>query len=213
MELKLNLLDSSVVIIADTHNPSILHPSFLTANKIVPESWKQVDPLMTTPAFSVVNYDNGTSFTAEPTKFQVLSHSEEGRATIASMASSYLGVLPHVRYTAVGINLTAAIGMDDPPSWIRERFIKPGPWTERHEELVATAFKLTYKVDGALLTVSCEPGKVPLTDGVRSATIVVANYHMRLKKQGYEGANEALQTYPDRVKHFYDIAASTFGAT
>ena len=65
------ILNTSVVIVASAHNPSILHPAFLQAQEIVPLDWETIEQPISTPAFSITKYSNGIVFIAESNKFQV----------------------------------------------------------------------------------------------------------------------------------------------
>jgi hypothetical protein len=40
--MKLEIVNTSVVVLAAEHNPTILHPAFLSAQEIVPEGWELI---------------------------------------------------------------------------------------------------------------------------------------------------------------------------
>src|SRR5688572_20388198 len=100
-------LNTAVVVTADAHNPSILHPAFLTAQNVVPAKWEPGEPPLCTPAVSVVKYRNGITFTVEAAKLQVANArppEEPERDPVFPLAANYVRTLPHVKYTGVGIN-------------------------------------------------------------------------------------------------------------
>jgi len=41
--VEITFLDEAIVVLAQSHNPSILHPIFLKTQQIVPEDWEPVD--------------------------------------------------------------------------------------------------------------------------------------------------------------------------
>src|SRR5690348_7266953 len=108
-QVRLELVEASVVVLAQDHNPSILHPSFLASQGIVPEEWQCAEPPICTPAFSVTSYANGVVFTVESHRFQVQDKNPQGNGSTSpapELAARYIRKLPYVRYRAVGINLT-----------------------------------------------------------------------------------------------------------
>ena len=70
--MALELINTTVVVVAQDHNPSILHPSFLTANGVVPTDLELAGPSISTPAFARVLYRNGLSFQAEPDRINIV---------------------------------------------------------------------------------------------------------------------------------------------
>ena len=64
----LAVLNRAVVVLAREHNPTILHPSFLGAQGIVPKDWQLAEPPMCTPPLSMVN---------DPTLLGRMCHSEK----------------------------------------------------------------------------------------------------------------------------------------
>src|SRR5947199_82480 len=100
--MPLQLLNSSIVVTAESHNPTILHPLFLERERIVPEQWRlAADSVVCTPLMSALRFDNGVQMTVETTKLQVIdSSSDDSRSE--EIAARYVTALPHVRYTGVG---------------------------------------------------------------------------------------------------------------
>lgn len=129
--MKLEMLNASVVVLANDHNPSILHPEFLTRAKIVPEEWEASEVVCTQPV-SFVKYNAGTLvFTVDSSKVQIVDSSlalQMDKTTIAEMAKSYITNLPHVRYRAVGVNFNSFVECADSEQWIIRRFLKDAEW-------------------------------------------------------------------------------------
>ena len=99
--MDLQFLNTSVVVIAQDHNPTILHPAFLTSQGIVPDDWQLADAPLCTPAFSFAKYKNGITFDVESNRFVVTEESPAGNpedSRISELAIAYTGTLPHVRY-------------------------------------------------------------------------------------------------------------------
>src|SRR5438094_3822819 len=66
-EVKLGLLNTVIVILARGLNPSVLHPSFLLSEGIVPPDWRPSEPPVCTPKVSIIKYTNGISFLIDET--------------------------------------------------------------------------------------------------------------------------------------------------
>ena len=115
------LFQFSGVVVGQAHNPTILNPDFLAAEGIVPKSWNwSVSETITTPPLSMVRYMNGVTITVEPNKLQVTDPNVEngpGDSKVTEIASEYVRVLPHVRYTASGNNFQSLIHRDSPEEY------------------------------------------------------------------------------------------------
>ncbi len=212
--MRLIPVDSGVVVLAAGHNPTILHASFLKAQRIVGEDWEEADRNITTPAVSVVSFKNGVRFTVEPNKFQVLDvadHEHVGDSRVAEYAKAYLRALPHVRYAAVGMNLTALIECDHASDVLKRSLLREGPWTERPPGLQHAGVKLTYSNDdGSSLNVTLDPGEIRLfSDNRQYAGISVhGNYHSDLAEPGLESALSFIEGYPAISKDFVSFLES-----
>lgn len=115
-------LEVSAVVLAQNHNPTILHPSFLAAEGIVPATWELAAPPLSMPPLATIAYTNGISFAADETRFLVRDIRPVGgreRFRACRLAQAYIDRLPHVPYTAVGINFQAFV---EGPAAIDEAF-------------------------------------------------------------------------------------------
>lgn len=121
----MNILNTSVVVLGENHNPSILHPSFLKAQKIVPSEWvPQEGRIICTPAFSETRYPNSIIFTVDPERIQIKDErppEDVTKSLVTGLATKYVETLPHVPYKAVGVNFAAGIEKVDPGPWMIER--------------------------------------------------------------------------------------------
>src|SRR4051794_32805637 len=85
--LQISFADTTVVVLAQTHNPSILHPAFLTKEGIVPADWALAADPITTPVAAQASYQNGVAIAAQPTRLTIkVENQKEEIAT--SMAVS-----------------------------------------------------------------------------------------------------------------------------
>ena len=103
----LSLVGVSVVTVADSNNPSILNPDFLREFVLPDESWALRDSPICTPVHARVTYSNGVSVQSDP-KRVVFEQSgdalDSAGVAVAEMARRYVRAVPHVKYTAIGIN-------------------------------------------------------------------------------------------------------------
>lgn len=203
--VKFKILSESVVILAQDHNPSILHPYFLSSQAVVPDVWKLAQPPICTPPLSIVTYTNGISFTVESGKFQVAKspatpHLKDSE--VPACASKYISILPHVRYTAVGMNFGLMLPDPDPSKHLITQFLNPGPWNSDDLLLSEFAPRFVYSVEGGTLSLSCDPGTVavdPSSETIKGI-VVNANYHFNLP-----GGNP-LQEAVGKIGKFVDLS-------
>lgn len=220
--MNLKFKNVAIVVLADTHNPSILHPYFLTENKIVPESWEQAeDSPICTPALSRVVYTNGITVLVEgmgTNKLQVSAQAQDldPRATpIGGIIAAYISTLPHVKYTAVGVNFAATIERPDPEQYIKLRFLAKGPWDQDDLQIKSAALTLQYGIERSMLRLIIDSGLVSSQrDGPAIASLLVsANYHTDLVSQNrLDEAKQAIAQYSARCDHFTDAVNRVLGS-
>lgn len=183
METK--LLQFSIVIAGKAHNPTILNPDFLSVRGIVPPewNWETTEATITTPPFSVVNYKQGVSITVEHEKLNVVdAHSKQpSESRIPEIVKRYLATLPHVRYTAVGINFHGIVRAENPNVFLRERFLKAGKWNSSRWALEALGLRFVYPLTSGKLVLSLDVGEVQEQERgeehSRDVIIARANFH------------------------------------
>lgn len=112
MDKQLQFGQLDIVVIAQKHNPSILNPDFLLRNKIVQEDWgweADTNSTLSTPQFSQVSYTCGVSIQAVMERLIFTSKSAVHFDAVCAVAVAYVNTLPHVSYTAFGINPTGHV--------------------------------------------------------------------------------------------------------
>ena len=103
----LSLVGVSVVAVADSNNPSILNPDFLRDFVLPDESWALQDNPICTPVHARVSYSNGISVQSDPKRVVFEQNGEaldSAGVAVAEMARRYVHAVPHVKYTAIGLN-------------------------------------------------------------------------------------------------------------
>jgi len=215
--MKLEMLSASVVVVAQGHNPTILHPAFLSSQGIVPADWETAEAPVCTPAFAVVKFSNDIVFVVDADKFQVSDNrfqADPAGSPLSDLAIRYVEKLPHVRYTAVGINLEGFAACAAPESHIIRRFLNRGPWSEGALRPQALGLTFVYPLPDATLRLTCDAGKATQApdDAGRTGLLIRANYHKELSQTGaLEEARIFLRGFADRFAHFRDTAMTVLG--
>jgi hypothetical protein len=200
-------LNRSIVILAQAHNPSILHPSFLSSQKIVPPNWEVADQPVCTPPFSIAKYTNGIVFTAELNKLVILATSPNDGRSLPELATKYVETLPHVHYSAVGINVGGYAECADPANWMIQRFLKRGPGTDEKIQPNALGLKLVYPLNDGTCIVSVDAGTVQLDGGAQVEGLVLGgNYHFKMPKgENLIDVKRAISLFPVHLAHFEQL--------
>lgn len=206
--MKLDILNTSVVVLAKQHNPTILHPTFLSSEGIVPTDWEVAEPPVSTPVFAAVKYKNGIVFIVEENKFQVRRDElkdDVGEFLLPVLASKYVKKLPHVKYQAVGINFKGFIECTEPEKIVMDRFLKPGiaDFNNNHPE--ASGFRFVYNLNDVRLRLSFDTGKVKRVEdkNERTGIVIDSNYHMDLAGKNIDQEIEsATSLYAEHHDHF-----------
>lgn len=206
--MKLEILNTSVVVLAKHHNPTILHPSFLTLEGIVPSDWEVAESPVSTPVFAMVKYKNGIVLNVDESKFQVRENDPKvgvGKSQVPVLASKYVQKLPHVQYQAVGINFQGFIECADPEILLTERFLKSGSANFNGIHPEAGGFRFVYRLDNVRLRLSFDSGKVKAmkSEPERSGILIAANYHSDLAGRNiYQEIESATSLFAVHHNHF-----------
>lgn len=112
------LVGVSVVLVGESNNPTILNPDFL-ARHVLPgpaDPANQAAPPICTPVLARVVYDNGVKVQSEPHRVVFEQGAPTGslsRTYTAQLARAYIQAVPHVRYTAIGVNPSFLLDEED----------------------------------------------------------------------------------------------------
>ncbi len=215
--MKLEILSTSVVVLAKHHNPTILHPSFLDFEGIVPSDWETVEAVCT-PVFAVVKYKNGIVFNVVENKFQVTDNKIKDdfrKSEVSDLACKYAEKLPHVHYTAVGVNFNGFIESAEAKSIVMEQFLKPNAADFNGISPETLGLRVVYKLPDARLVLSLDGGKANVgTEKERSGILVNANYHMDLPDTNREnrinGIQKATSLFIQHYDNFINVTGSIF---
>jgi hypothetical protein len=215
--VKLDILNTSVVVLAKHHNPTILHPSFLASESIVPSDWETVETVCT-PVFAIVRYKNGIVFNVEENKFQVTDNKIKDdlrKSQVSDLACKYAEKLPHVHYNAVGVNFNGFIECAESDSTVIRQFLKRNSANFNGGSPQALGLRLVYNLPDARLRLSLDGGKVNAgTEKERSGILVNANYHMDLPDSNREnrikGIQKATSLFTQHYDNFIKVTGSIF---
>jgi len=215
--VKLEILNTSVVVLAKHHNPTILHPSFLSSEAIVPADWETVETVCT-PVFAVVKYKNGIVFNVQENKFQVTDNKIKDdfrNSQVANFAYKYAEKLPYVHYSAVGVNFNGFIQCTNPESTIIDQFLKPNAAHFNDTAPEVLGLRVVYNVPDARLRLSLDAGKVDTgSESERRGILLNANYHMDLTQSNTEDRTKEIEKatslYTQHCGNFMRLTESIF---
>ena len=158
--MQIDLVGFSVVVVARSNNPTILNPDFLRHNGIVSsERTLQEDhPPVTTPVFSEVSFDKGLVVRADPERItfaQTGSGLELNDIDCPSIAKGYLRTIPHVPYTALGLNPKARI-LNPPFAELSKTLLAEGRWMRFAGVTPRFEIKAVYEMADKRLTLTLQ---------------------------------------------------------
>ena len=198
------LLELGIVIVGRHHNPSIITPDFLRINNIVPEGYQADEGnLIITKAFADLSY--GTlSIRADMDRITIGEAMKESGFIVPEVARQYLKHVPHVRYTALGINpvlcvdATRGRGKD----MILRRLMREGPWSSYEGGAPSVESKFSFSMDGErhilLEIVAGNVNAEPVADNV---LIFKGNMHFGISAADTGSGNIARDILGDTEAH------------
>lgn len=149
------LVEVSSVVVANAHNPSILNHDWLLANNVLPElpgGWEFAEPPFATPPLSSIQYQNNVRIVLDSSRLVITAQTLGGNVVVnpdgvvSRLATSYVSILEHIPYVAVGSNFKAFIECEDAQRRLVETFGGTGRWTDGLESL---SIKLNHRLGKA----------------------------------------------------------------
>jgi len=181
--LDLELLKTDIVVLSDSNNPRLLNHDFLERNAIIPRGWK-LSNVVVTPPFALVQYENGISIQVEENKlhFSCSKPSEFNWASeLPKIASTYLDVLPHVAYKAVGLNFQLASKQpkgQDAEDQLIAKLMKKGPWLEHANGVTGVVIEYQFRKNQPWLNLRIGVHEAPSPQGNKlEGYVFSANSH------------------------------------
>lgn len=207
----MKLSESSCVVVADQHNPSILNPDWLVKTEIIDREWKLADPSITTPLFARCSYVNKVQLVLEPNKLTVSSSPADNSDLsdqLPRIVRRYIDSLPHIPYKQLGNNFRFSTEMQDVLSKLKNKLVKEGNWNTDDISKIKTTFQ--YFCNGYRINLTVESSDTREesgTDKEVSTLILGFNYHRELNDlSSLRGGIDSWQNdYKDAVRRTKEI--------
>ena len=215
-EKKIILTTISVVLVADSNNPTIINPDFLSSNNVLVEGLQLREPPITTPVYSQVIYQGGISVKAEPNRV-IFEQAETGtplqsmNVVSPEMAVRYVENVPHVPYSAIGINPVAIRYLNDGSKEKLSRSLSDGgTWTSFKDVIPEIQFKAIYSYEKKKINLDIAEVKKREQDGTELFGLVFrANIHRDIKQTTQQGRiselKSIIKSWDDDLKDFYSL--------
>ena len=180
------LFEFSVVLVASNNNPSIINPDFLLHNGIVTDR----DPIrkesISTPTFSVVKFQGDVNVRAEPNRVvfeQTGSSIAIDSVICAEIAKRYLKTIPHVPYSALGLNPKSFEKLPvQRRSGIEAAIAEQGAWMKHDSVVPEFGLKATYLFRDRRITFDVQKAQTIIDNSSISAVVFQANIHREIKE-------------------------------
>ncbi len=196
-ENDLELIELSVVLVADSNNPSIINPDFLKYNGIVDPSFEVKDFPISTPAFSQVAYKNGITVTSDPARVLIQQSKELTKANMMSpgIAKRYLQCVPHVPYSAIGINPKGFRRMlVQEPNVIVNMLRNRGTWMSFQDVNPDVRLKAIYRYHGRVISLDVMSTQRTENNQKIAGILFQANVHRDLTETNAASRIQFLQS-------------------
>jgi len=205
--MKINITNFSIVVLAQSNNPSILNPDFLKNNKIVDSSFTP-KKVICTPPISEVTFSEAISIIAEFERIQFIDTNIQripDDSPIPEIAKKYIEVLRHVRYIATGINFTGHYlcpDKDFAESFLLKRFIKEGEWLSIGDTVQA-GLKFIYSFGETKNTISIDSAELIKSENEKNPIILFnVNCHHDTKDNGIDKIKSFISNWQIQFERF-----------
>ena len=168
----------SIVITAQSHNPSVLTHDFLVSSGIVPSEWNVINSI-NIPPFSLIGYQNGVQWTLDENRMVVAENcglSFQDLYYIHPCVVKYLNQVGYVPYRSLGLNCVVSIESDDPDGWLIKRFLKEGQWSHGDHKPLSMIPRFKFEANGPDLNLAFGD-QIISKDNVEKAITIDCNVH------------------------------------
>ncbi len=196
---------ASVVIVAQSHNPSIINPDFLKNNGIVGSEWNLgVAPPITTPIVAQIDYEY-VNWQVVPEKCTISGKTAIDDNYIYKCAEKYVEVLEYIPYTAIGLNWRATRTLNsDASKWIKSRFLKSDVL---ESEMVSVELVFKLKIEDSI----CSLAVKTLNSQVQHNNLVVVECNFHFDVHNEEQRVKRMQDIVGKWLHYKNILDRCLG--
>lgn len=204
--MQIELVGFSVVVVAQSNNPTILNPDFLKHNGIV-GSGRELNsgrPPITTLVLSEVSFDEDLTVRADPERItfaQAASRLAHEDIDCPAIAKGYLRTIPHVPYTALGLNPRAVI-LNPPFARLSKVMRAEGNWMTFAEIAPRFELRAAYGMPDRRLTLTLQEAQddVLLCEANIHRDVAETNQQMRVNS-----ILSMLDCWKDDLDQFYAV--------
>jgi hypothetical protein len=122
---------------------------------------------------------------------------------IVHIALTYVQVLAHVRYSAVGINFRSLTESEAPEAFLRYRFLRSGPWAGNILPLQGVGLRLVNPLEEGKLILSLDSGSITEKNNDRTVSGILIHSNFHRDCQGYPAVDQLL-SHLGRLKHDWE---------
>ena len=217
---QLILHEIAIVIVGKTHNPSILNPDFLQHNKIVPKEMKPASgsaDVVSTPVGSRIVYEGGLEITSDQQKLvfteSVFDKKIEG-TIVPDAVKTYLRTVPHVRYTAIGINLEGHLPVSEKhPPQKPVTLLRNEARREFKSVQPSARIEWKYSMNQKTIAVKVATADIASPVNIKGAVVFHGNFHRNTdaEQESYQQVIAAVEAWEDDLSDFRRLTKQITG--
>ena len=155
----------SLVIAAQSLNPTLVSYEFLKSSGTIPQDWELAQQPVLNPNFAQLNFTNGVSISAQP---RTLNLSESvgniEDLIIPQVAAKFVAKLPYADYVGLSLSPKLLLPFPDAPETVRqyitETLLGSGAWKKIGKVPVQAGINLMYLLDRCQLSISVSEAKL-----------------------------------------------------
>ena len=197
-EPSIELVELSVVLAANANNPSILDLNFLRYNEIVNPAWQVQGSPVLSPALAQVSFEGGLTVTAD-LKRVIFEQKTGGKLVASEAAKRYLRQVPHVPYTAIGINPKFFLRSTGEHLPLMESVVSDqGTWMSFKDVVPTVQLKLTYGYETRTISLDVIQLEQTTDDPPFSGILFQANVHRDVDGPNAQARNKCIRSILDR---------------
>ncbi len=174
-------LDTAVVILAQSHNPSVINHDFLKNHGIVGKDWNLSGLPITTPIATQIRYEKNIGWQVTPDTCIIaekIGTKAHNSLSLYECAKKYVEILQYIPYTALGINWKVSHVLNmDPKAWLKFKFLKNGSLIKK----ILTA-ELAFKLESVDSSI-CSLVVTTTSEQNKNIVLLNCNFHFNVQEE------------------------------
>lgn len=183
--MRLEVYGTAFAILGEDFSPENAHPALFASKGVVPSNWELAEPPITTRQSSIIRYAEDIEFRVSPDRVEIRNRKvpyDVNQSDLVHITRRFVEIqsdlMPIPRFERIGLNIEGFVELPDSHSFMKERFLKPGPWDDPNIQLETVGVHWVFGAGEDVLRLTTDAAAVreSLLADIKKGIFVKGNY-------------------------------------